>query len=93
MKNKVIYIWIVEKKIFREDGRKVGSTLSYFSSREKAMIHIECIKAWSENNNAQLIDWDDDKMSGSYELKYGDTLVIKTERKSIDFDDFLMGEC
>lgn len=93
MKNKVIYIWIVEKKIFREDGRKVGSTLSYFSSREKAMIHIECIKAWSENNNAQLIDWDDDKMSGSYELKYGDTLVIKTERKAIDFDDFLMGEC
>lgn len=93
MKNKVIYIWIVEKKIFREDGRKVGSTLSYFSSREKAMIHIECIKAWSENNNAQLIDWDDDKMSGSYELKYGDTLVIKTERKAIDFDDFLVGEC
>ena len=93
MKNKVIYIWIVEKKIFREDGRKVGSTLSYFSSREKAMIHIECIKAWSENNNAQLIDWDDDKMSGSYELKYGDTLVIKTERKAIDFDGFLMGEC
>ena len=93
MKNKVIYIWIVEKKIFREDGRKVGSTLSYFSSREQAMIHIECIKAWSENNNAQLIDWDDDKMSGSYELKYGDTLVIKTERKAIDFDDFLVGEC
>lgn len=93
MKNKVIYIWIVEKKIFREDGRKVSSTLSYFSSREKAMIHIECIKAWSENNNAQLIDWDDAKMSGSYELKDGDTLVIKTERKAIDFDVFLMGEC
>ena len=93
MKNKVKYIWIVEKKIFHEDGRNGGSTLSYFSSREKAMIHIDCIKAWSENNNAQLIDWDDAKMSGSYELKYGDTLVIKTERKAIDFDDFLMGEC
>ena len=36
MKNKVKYIWIVEKKIFHEDGRNGGSTLSYFSSRAKA---------------------------------------------------------
>lgn len=91
MKKEIKYIWIVETQNIHADGRNGGKSHSYFSSREKAVLHIEWVKACSENNNAQLIDWDDAKMSGSYELTNGDTWVIKTERKALDLDDLLMG--
>ena len=43
MKKEVKYIWIVETQNFHADGRNGGKSHSYFSSREKAMQHIDLL--------------------------------------------------
>lgn len=93
MKKEVKYIWIVETQNIHADGTKGGKSHSYFSTYEKAKLHVQWCCACAENNNAVCKDWDDADLSAEYELTNGDTWFINTERKALDLDDLFIGEC
>lgn len=92
MKKEVKYIWIVERQNIHANGTKGSKSHSYFSSREKAELHVKWLCACAENNNAFRETWNDADLSAEYRLTNGDMWLINTERKALDLDDLFIGE-
>lgn len=94
MKKEIKYIWVVETKNtfeFSNGNVKTNSVLhSYFSSKEKAIVHIEWVKACALNNKAVLVFEDDNYTT--YKLTNGENWVIRLYREVIDADDDLIGQ-
>lgn len=96
MKNEIKYIWVVSAMnvMVDDDGIVIkinNTTNSYFSSKEKAQIHVETLKGFAKNNKCKEIVSND--FSAKYKLDNGEEWVIRTERCALDLDDLFVGYC
>lgn len=92
MKKEVKYIWVVETANTFEfaDGQVKTNTIgqSYFSTKEKALVHVEWVKSCADNNGAtKVLDCEN---FIKYRLTNGENWSIRTTRSVIDADDLLM---
>lgn len=92
MEKDINRIWIVEtSQKYGEFGEKLKSVShSYFSSEEKAKLHIEWLAMCAVNNGAFL--YNSDEKSSTYKLQNGEFWSISLNKDIIDADDILMGE-
>ena len=79
-------IWVVETENIHSDGKSGGKSQSFFSTEGKAKSHVEWLMSRADNNDARLIEYNEDGLSAKYALSNGDTWIIDTKRKALDLD-------
>lgn len=95
MENNIKRIWIVENKFYRVNPQSncrenERTTCEYFSSEEKAMLHIEWIKECAKNNGMKQVY---DNLNGGNMFRNGNNIVdISLYKRILDPDDLMIGE-